>query len=399
MKNRAFLICTIVLTLISGCANEELDAAKRGLEISSADHDHYKVIEYATEILKHDPEDIKAISELRNSTRVFEKLEELAATLAELVVLSEPDSQFDDAFLEGENRTEERAKVVIAAICEPFYFDEMKDLVSFESCSSSSYLKAAKNLILGLDEEEISDEEIYIQSAEKMASVASIVSFAPEIVKLKKNAQVLEDSVALLDEIKSLDPRFLGMTEIEKFIDQEALEAIQVSNMFVLANDSAVSLAVRVQNTLSSTTSSKFDEYSSFGLGISEAFSFAKLDTIWNDITQPVVISAWSDMGQDVLSAYKDLSKAFDFDQLEEGVTLMETSLELFDLATNPSGSLRDWNSATSNAVGTYNDAAAAWINELEDIRLPKTKIQDAEAIAPPKYREAINSALALTTV
>ena len=368
-----------MLGSVVACSNPELDAAKKGLALSVADRNHYKVIEYADMVLSHDAEDIEALTQLRNSSRIYAKLNKLAEKMSGLNVESSFESSATsteniEALVDGSPELKNKA----IELCKLYLVEAIAQWSDEESCSKDETIGRFNAWFTSTEGGPLKKEAV-----EKIARLATYSSYSATIEELKAKVNDLEEAQALLDEAERLDDKFRGLEDIQGLLDELASTlTLQAHQKIFLVYPKGAEIAYAYQNKLATETEAIYDQYGQYGVSISRALEMAELEVEWKQNRHlPLMFDIFADQLRDLEAVYKDLDDTYEMDELEHALVAVQQMRRIYQLASSAEGSLRSWSSSTSDAVSGLGDAMAAFNSEV-DYETHKANLKIEEKVA-----------------
>lgn len=367
----------IASILCISCGNPELDNRKKLLEMAIADKNHYEILKTGNDVLEIDPEDVEAISALRDSARIYLHIKNSAEKIKEL-----SERNFDVTALDWTVDTPNDDPEFIKFLIE-FYEDQN---ISNDPATDSEKLQMLNEWFAGFAEDEAPDTVTdLLKGRIILLEIAKIYEIFLD--EFKDQADLLVEAKKSLDKAERLDPRFRGVIELEEVIEERAkIFAGYAHYYFLYAFSDIVSDAAGYYDEVKAATDSKWSEFVSIGMtdygyGISDAYQSAKFNVDKGDWGKHLAFKIYQNNAQILLSFYKDLEDEFDdIDSLDPAISSVGYMIDVFK-NTEASGTLSEWQTAMRSSIDGYVSSVKELgneIDELEDLSEQKSELDES---------------------
>lgn len=356
------LVLTILICV--SCGNPELENKQRLLDIAIADKNHYEILKNARDVLEIDPENIMAISALRDSARIYLHIKSSAENLKRI-----DEKGFDDSSLKFSMETPNDDPELLRYLIE--FFNNQN--ISSELKTDAERIKTMNEWFAGYQAEESPDTVTDILKA-KIILIEIAEKYESFIDQFKDQVDILVEAKKSLEKAERLDPRFRGIIELEETIEERAkIFAGYAHIYFTFQFTDRATEAAGYYDQIKAATDKKWDQYidlnmTKYGYGIAEAYQFGKLEIDSKDWTKHITFKIYQRNAQKLLSLYKDLDDEFDdIDSLDSAISTLEYMIKIFK-NTEASGTLSEWSSAMSESVTGYISSLEELTNELDEL-------------------------------
>lgn len=360
--NKNFLSILFISFLILGCGNPELDKRVNLLNLAIADKNHYEIILNAESVLQMDPENITAISAIRDSARVYSHIRMAAESLKMI-----DEKGFDDSYLEWTMDTKNDDPEFIE------YLMEFSNTIGSGGDNTESRIKGLNQYVGGFDETDAPNEVTDILKA-RMVLYDIALAYGEVINDFKEQVNYLTEAKNHLKKAERLDPRFRGVIDLEDYIEERAKIFTMYAHLYFTAEFAEIATeAAGYFDDVYAATNKSYDDFAllrQYGgsFGMADAYQSGKFKIDSKDYSKHKRFEIYQNNSQALLSLYKDLEDDFDrIDSLDPAIEMVTNMIAIFK-NTEASGSLNDWNNAMSDSVAEYIKAYNELNNELDDL-------------------------------
>ena len=205
---------------------------------------------------------------------------------------------------------------------------------------------------------------------------------------------ILEDIKKLFDKAERLDPRFAGVIELEKFLENRAnfltfkivygwydTFATSITKNHAGLFDSFYSLTNTYWDNYSKLNS--YSSYSSTRYSTSDAYSAAREQLVRIvghhnlEVANPTFIS----INNKYKSMLKDIDDEFDIDVVKPAIKLSDNIVRITELAYDAEGSLSGWSDLMNSEVEGFIDNYSDIQDEYEVDKIIDSMLEDNTSI------------------
>lgn len=380
-------------------AQESIELAKQEILISelseslkyqTANKDYFNIIVTSKKLLEIDSKNIQAINAFREAARMYEILKEAAELILKLETNLDSNEYVGDIDFSNESELIKYAQNYYNT----YLLDKGKSPIDEDGEIGPSTKEAIKvlNYMVGGSEKEEATDVPNESLAENFESVELYRQLNLNAESLKESVSILEDIKKLFDKAERLDPRFQGVIELEKFLENRAnfltfkivygwydVFSTGIANSHLGIFDSFYSLT----NTFweSYSTLNSYSSYSSYST--SDAYSSAKksLDTIIGHHNLELIHPAFISINNNYKSMLKDIDDEFDIDVLKPAIKLSDQIVRITELAYDAEGSLNGWYNTMESVVKEYRESYSEIQDEYEVDKILDSVVEDNESI------------------
>lgn len=375
-------------------ANREIKISKlsESLKYQTANKDYFKIIMTSKELLDLDGENIQAINAFRDAARMYELLKEAADLMLRLEINLDQNEYSGDIDFSIDSEFNKYAQRYYNI----YFLDDDETQIDEDGKMGPSTKKAIKvlNYMVGGSEKEEATEVPNEELAGCFETVELYFQLDSNAEKLKESVSILEDIKKLFDKAERLDPRFAGVIELEKFLENRAnfltfkivygwyeSFATEIANSHLGVFDSFYSLTntywdnyseLNSYSSYSSTTYSTSDAYASAREAIERVFGHHNLE-----IVNPTFIS----INNKYKNMLKDIDDEFDIDVIKPTIDLSNNIVRITELAYDAEGSLNGWYDSMESVVEEYRDSYSEIQDEYEVDKIIESVLEDSATI------------------
>ncbi|MFL2487798.1 MAG: hypothetical protein ACJ0GK_00765 [Gammaproteobacteria bacterium] len=375
-------------------ANREIKISKlsESLKYQTANKDYFKIIMTSKELLDLDGENIQAINAFRDAARMYELLKEAADLMLRLEINLDQNEYSGDIDFSIDSEFNKYAQRYYNI----YFLDDDETQIDEDGKMGPSTKKAIKvlNYMVGGSEKEEATEVPNEKLAGCFETVELYFQLDSNAEKLKESVSILEDIKKLFDKAERLDPRFAGVIELEKFLENRAnfltfkivygwyeSFAVEIANSHLGVFDSFYSLTntywdnyseLNSYSSYSSTTYSTSDAYASAREAIERVFGHHNLE-----IVNPTFIS----INNKYKNMLKDIDDEFDIDVIKPTIDLSNNIVRITELAYDAEGSLNGWYDSMESVVEEYRDSYSEIQDEYEVDKIIESVLEDSATI------------------
>ena len=212
--------------------------------------------------------------------------------------------------------------------------------------------------------------------------------------KLKESVSILEDIKKLFDKAERLDPRFAGVIELEKFLENRAnfltfkivygwyeSFAYEIANSHLGVFDSFYSLTNTYWDNYSQLNS--YSSYSGTTYSTSDAYGSAReaIERIFGHHNLEIVNPTFISINNKYKNMLKDIDDEFDIDVIEPTIDLSNNIVRITELAYDAEGSLNGWYDSMESVVEEYRDSFSEIQDEYEVDKIIESVVEDSATI------------------
>ena len=375
-------------------ANREIKISKlsESLKYQTANKDYFKIIMTSKELLDLDGENIQAINAFRDAARMYELLKEAADLMLRLEINLDQNEYSGDIDFSIDSEFNKYAQRYYNI----YFLDDDETQIDEDGKMGPSTKKAIKvlNYMVGGSEKEEATEVPNEKLAGCFETVELYFQLDSNAEKLKESVSILEDIKKLFDKAERLDPRFAGVIELEKFLENRAnfltfkivygwyeSFAVEIANSHLGVFDSFYSLTntywdnyseLNSYSSYSSTTYSTSDAYASAREAIERVFGHHNLE-----IVNPTFIS----INNKYKNMLKDIDDEFDIDVIKPTIDLSNNIVRITELTYDAEGSLNGWYDSMESVVEEYRDSYSEIQDEYEVDKIIESVLEDSATI------------------
>jgi len=380
-------------------ALESIELAKQGMLISelseslkyqTANKDYFNMIVTSKKLLDMDSGNIQAINAFREAARMFEILKEAAELILKLETSLDSTEYVGDIDFSNESELIKYAQNYYNI----YFLDKDTSPIDVDGKIGPSTKEAIKvlNYMVGGSEKEEATEIPNDSLAENFESIELYQQLNLNANLLKESVSILEDIKKLFDKAERLDPRFQGVIELEKFLENRAnfltfkivygwydVFSVNIANSHLGLFDSFYSLTNTLWDNYSTLNS--WSSYSSYST--SDAYSSAKksVDRIIGHHNLEFIHPTFININNKYKNMLKDIDDEFDIDVLKPAIKLSDQIVRITELAYDAEGSLSGWYNTMGSVAKEYRESYSEIQDEYEVDKLLESVIDDNESI------------------
>ena len=375
-------------------ANREIKISKlsESLKYQTANKDYFKIITTSRELLDLDGENIQAINAFRDAARMYELLKEAADLMLRLEISLDQNEYSGDIDFSIDSEFNKYAQRYYNI----YFLDDDETPIDEDGKMGPSTKKAIKvlNYMVGGSEKKEATEVPNEKLAGCFETVELYFQLDNNAEKLKESVSILEDIKKLFDKAERLDPRFAGVIELEKFLENRAnfltfkivygwyeSFAYGIANSHLGVFDSFYSLTNTYWDNYS-----QLNSYSSYGgttYSTSDAYASAReaIERIFGHHNLEIVNPTFISINNKYKNMLKDIDDEFDIDVIEPTIDLSNNIVRITELAYDAEGSLNGWYDSMESVVEEYRDSFSEIQDEYEVDKIIESVAEDSATI------------------
>lgn len=375
-------------------ANREIKISKlsESLKYQTANKDYFKIIMTSKELLDLDGENIQAINAFRDAARMYELLKEAADLMLRLEINLDQNEYSGDIDFSIDSEFNKYAQRYYNI----YFLDDDETQIDEDGKMGPSTKKAIKvlNYMVGGSEKEEATEVPNEKLAGCFETVELYFQLDSNAEKLKESVSILEDIKKLFDKAERLDPRFAGVIELEKFLENRAnfltfkivygwyeSFAVEIANSHLGVFDSFYSLTNTYWDNYSELNS--YSSYSSTTYSTSDAYASAReaIERIFGHHNLEIVNPTFISINNKYKNMLKDIDDEFDIDVIKPTIDLSNNIVRITELAYDAEGSLNGWYDSMESVVEEYRDSYSEIQDEYEVDKIIESVLEDSATI------------------
>ncbi len=375
-------------------ANTEIKILElsESLKYQTANKDYFNIITTSRELLDLDKDNIQAINAFREAARMYELLKEAAELMLRLETSLDENEYREEIDFSNETEFNKYAQRYYNI----FLLDDDKTPIDEDGKMGPSTKEAIKvlNYMVGGSEKEEATEVPNEKLVSSFESVELYFQLDDNAEKLKEAVSILEDIKKLFDKAERLDPRFAGVIELEKFLENRAnfltfkivygwydKYAYRTANGHLGIFDSFYSLVNTYWDNYSQLNS--YSSYSSKSYSTSDAYASAReaFERILGHHSLEIVNPTFISINNKYKNMLKDIDDEFDIDVIEPAIDLSNSIVRITELAYDAEGSLNGWYDSMESVVEEYRDSYSEIQDEYEVDKIIESIIEDNSSI------------------
>lgn len=375
-------------------ANREIKISKlsESLKYQTANKDYFKIITTSKELLDLDGENIQAINAFRDAARMYELLKEAADLMLRLEISLDQNEYSGDIDFSTDSEFNKYAQRYYNI----YFLDDDETKIDEDGKMGPSTKKAIKvlNYMVGGSVKEEATEVPNEKLAGCFETVELYFQLDNNAEKLKESVSILEDIKKLFDKAERLDPRFAGVIELEKFLENRAnfltfkivygwyeSFASEIANSHLGVFDSFYSLTNTYWDTYSELNS--YSSYSSTTYSTSDAYALAReaIERIFGHHNLEIVNPTFISINNKYKNMLKDIDDEFDIDVIKPTIDLSNNIVRITELAYDAEGSLNGWYDSMLSVVEEYRDSYSEIQDEYEVDKIIESVLEDSATI------------------
>lgn len=375
-------------------ANREIKISKlsESLKYQTANKDYFKIIMTSKELLDLDGENIQAINAFRDAARMYELLKEAADLMLRLEINLDQNEYSGDIDFSIDSEFNKYAQRYYNI----YFLDDDETQIDEDGKMGPSTKKAIKvlNYMVGGSEKEEATEVPNEELAGCFETVELYFQLDSNAEKLKESVSILEDIKKLFDKAERLDPRFAGVIELEKFLENRAnfltfkivygwyeSFATEIANSHLGVFDSFYSLTNTYWDNYSELNS--YSSYSSTTYSTSDAYASAReaIERIFGHHNLEIVNPTFISINNKYKNMLKDIDDEFDIDVIKPTIDLSNNIVRITELAYDAEGSLNGWYDSMESVVEEYRDSYSEIQDEYEVDKIIESVLEDSATI------------------
>ena len=375
-------------------ANREIKISKlsESLKYQTANKDYFKIIMTSKELLDLDGENIQAINAFRDAARMYELLKEAADLMLRLEINLDQNEYSGDIDFSIDSEFNKYAQRYYNI----YFLDDDETQIDEDGKMGPSTKKAIKvlNYMVGGSEKEEATEVPNEKLAGCFETVELYFQLDSNAEKLKESVSILEDIKKLFDKAERLDPRFAGVIELEKFLENRAnfltfkivygwyeSFAVEIANSHLGVFDSFYSLTNTYWDNYSELNS--YSSYSSTTYSTSDAYASAReaIERIFGHHNLEIVNPTFISINNKYKNMLKDIDDEFDIDVIKPTIDLSNNIVRITELTYDAEGSLNGWYDSMESVVEEYRDSYSEIQDEYEVDKIIESVLEDSATI------------------
>lgn len=375
-------------------ANREIKISKlsESLKYQTANKDYFKIITTSRELLDLDGENIQAINAFRDAARMYELLKEAADLMLRLEISLDQNEYSGDIDFSIDSEFNKYAQRYYNI----YFLDDDETPIDEDGKMGPSTKKAIKvlNYMVGGSKKEEATEVPNEKLAGCFETVELYFQLDNNAEKLKESVSILEDIKKLFDKAERLDPRFAGVIELEKFLENRAnfltfkivygwyeSFAYEIANSHLGVFDSFYSLTNTYWDNYSQLNS--YSSYSGTTYSTSDAYGSAReaIERIFGHHNLEIVNPTFISINNKYKNMLKDIDDEFDIDVIEPTIDLSNNIVRITELAYDAEGSLNGWYDSMESVVEEYRDSFSEIQDEYEVDKIIESVVEDSATI------------------
>ena len=375
-------------------ANTEIKISElsESLKYQTANKDYFNIIKTSRELLDLDRENIQAINAFRDAARMYELLKEAAELMLRLETSLDENKYSGDIDFSIESELIKYAQ----RYYNTFFLGDGETPIDEDGKIGPATKEAIKvlNYRVGGSEKEEASEIPNESLASNFETVELYFQLENNADSLKESVSILEDIKKLFDKAERLDPRFAGVIELEKFLENRAnfltfkivygwydTFATSITKNHAGLFDSFYSLTNTYWDNYSKLNS--YSSYSSTRYSTSDAYSAAREQLVRIvghhnlEVANPTFIS----INNKYKSMLKDIDDEFDIDVVKPAIKLSDNIVRITELAYDAEGSLSGWSDLMNSEVEGFIDNYSDIQDEYEVDKIIDSILEDNTSI------------------
>ena len=323
-------------------ANTEIKITElsESLKYQTANKDYFNIIKTSRELLDLDRENIQAINAFRDAARMYELLKEAAELMLRLETSLDENKYSGDIDFSIESELIKYAQ----RYYNTFFLGDGETPIDEDGKIGPATKEAIKvlNYRVGGSEKEEASEIPNESLASNFETVELYFQLENNADSLKESVSILEDIKKLFDKAERLDPRFAGVIELEKFLENRAnfLTFKIVLRRVLIVYDWIVG-----HHNL--------------------------------EVANPTFIS----INNKYKSMLKDIDDEFDIDVVKPAIKLSDNIVRITELAYDAEGSLSGWSDLMNSEVEGFIDNYSDIQDEYEVDKIIDSILEDNTSI------------------